>query len=179
MNENGKMIITLNNDNIVIVKIEEYRKKLMKEDIEKHLLKAEDDIKNGRVREAREDFASFNKVQFFRGKLMKKKKIIITIVVILLVFFLVMFRKNLYVIFIKMKSNIVIEFVDSTASRRYYYIDEKNNIIYYVDDFKIENKIYIVKSKISDEKIKIIKEYKDEPSPYKEIYQVPRGNRLV
>lgn len=56
VNENGEMVITLNNDNIVIMKMEEYRKKLMKEDVEKHLLKAEDDIKNGRVREAREVF---------------------------------------------------------------------------------------------------------------------------
>ncbi len=56
VNENGEMVITLDNDNIVIMKMEEYRKKLMKEEIEKHLLKAEDDIKNGRVREAREVF---------------------------------------------------------------------------------------------------------------------------
>ena len=34
----------------------EYREKLLKEDIEKHLLKAEDDIKKGRVRDAREVF---------------------------------------------------------------------------------------------------------------------------
>lgn len=56
VNENCEMVITLNNDNIVIMKMEEYRKKLMKEDVEKHLLKAEDDIKNGRVREARDVF---------------------------------------------------------------------------------------------------------------------------
>lgn len=56
VNENGEMVITLNNGNIVIMKMDEYRKKLMKEDIEKHLLKAEDDIKNGRAREAREVF---------------------------------------------------------------------------------------------------------------------------
>lgn len=56
VNENGEMVITLNNDNIVIMKMEEYKRRLMKEEIEKHLLKAEDDIKNGRVREAREVF---------------------------------------------------------------------------------------------------------------------------
>lgn len=56
VNENGEMVITLNNDNIFIMKMEEYIKKMMKEDIEKHLLKAEYDIKNGRVREAREVF---------------------------------------------------------------------------------------------------------------------------
>lgn len=56
VNENGEMVITLKNNNIVIMKMEEYRKKIMKEDIEKHLLKAEDDIRNGRVRDAREVF---------------------------------------------------------------------------------------------------------------------------
>ena len=54
--KNGEMVITIDNNNIVIMNMEEYRKKLMKEDIEKHLLKAEDDIKNGRVRNARDVF---------------------------------------------------------------------------------------------------------------------------
>lgn len=56
INENGEMVITMKNDSIVIMKMEEYRKKSMKEQIEKHLLKAENDIKNGRVREARDVF---------------------------------------------------------------------------------------------------------------------------
>ena len=54
--KNGEMVITIDNNNIVIMKMEEYRKKIMKEDIEKHLLKAEDDIRNGRVRNARDVF---------------------------------------------------------------------------------------------------------------------------
>lgn len=56
VNQNGEMIITMNNNDIVIMKMEEYIEKLLKEDIEKHLLKAEDDIKKGRVRDAREVF---------------------------------------------------------------------------------------------------------------------------
>lgn len=56
VNKNGEMVITMNNNNIVIMKMEEYREKLLKEDIEEHLLKAEDDIENGRVRDAREVF---------------------------------------------------------------------------------------------------------------------------
>lgn len=56
VNQNGEMVITLSNDNIIMMKMEEYRKKLMKEDIERHLLKAEDDIENGRVRDARDVF---------------------------------------------------------------------------------------------------------------------------
>lgn len=54
--ENGERVITMKNNNIVIMKIEEYREKILKKDIEKHLLKAEDDIRNGRVRDAREVF---------------------------------------------------------------------------------------------------------------------------
>lgn len=38
-----------------ITDINEYEK-LLKEDIEKHLLKSEDDIRNGRVRDAKEVF---------------------------------------------------------------------------------------------------------------------------
>ena len=56
VNQNGEMVITMNDNDIVIMKMEEYREKILKEDIEKHLLKAEDDIKNGRVRDAREVF---------------------------------------------------------------------------------------------------------------------------
>ena len=56
VNKNGEMVITMNNNNIVIMKMEEYREKILKEDIEEHLLKAEDDIKNGRVKDAREVF---------------------------------------------------------------------------------------------------------------------------
>lgn len=57
INKYGDIVISKNNkNNIIIMSIEEYKKKLMKEDIEKHLLKAEDDIRNGRVRDAREVF---------------------------------------------------------------------------------------------------------------------------
>ena len=54
--KNGEMVITIKDNNIVIMNMEEYRKKLMKEDIENHLLKAEDDIRNGKVRNARDVF---------------------------------------------------------------------------------------------------------------------------
>ena len=56
VNQNGEMVITMNNNNIVMMKMEEYREKLLKKDLEEHLLKAEEDIKNGRVRDAREVF---------------------------------------------------------------------------------------------------------------------------
>ena len=56
VNKNGEMVIAMNNNDIVIMKMEEYREKILKEDIEEHLLKAEDDIRNGRVRDARKVF---------------------------------------------------------------------------------------------------------------------------
>lgn len=56
VNQNGEMVITMNNNDIVIMKMEEYREKLLRLEIEKHLLKAEDDIRNDRVRDAREVF---------------------------------------------------------------------------------------------------------------------------
>jgi len=54
VNQNGEMLITMNDNDIVIMKMEEYREKV--ETIEKHLIKAEEDIKEGKVREAREVF---------------------------------------------------------------------------------------------------------------------------
>ena len=56
VNQNGEMVIAMNNNDIVIMKMEEYREKVLKEDIEEHLLKAEEDIRNGRVKDAREVF---------------------------------------------------------------------------------------------------------------------------
>ena len=56
VDQNGEMVITIDNNDIVIMKMEEYIEKITKEDIEKHLLKAEEDIKNGRVKDAREVF---------------------------------------------------------------------------------------------------------------------------
>ena len=57
--KNGEMVIMMNNNDIVIMKMEEYREKILKKDIEEHLLKAEDDIKNGRVKDAREVFKNW------------------------------------------------------------------------------------------------------------------------
>ena len=62
VNKNGEMVITMDNNNIVIMKMEEYREKILKEEIEEHLLKAEDDIRNGRVKDAREVFKEWKKI---------------------------------------------------------------------------------------------------------------------
>lgn len=53
----GEIVVTKNDENdLVFMSMEEYKKQLLEKDIEEHLLKAEDDIKNGRVRDAREVF---------------------------------------------------------------------------------------------------------------------------
>ena len=44
INQNGEMVISKDNNNIIIMNMEEYRNKALEKDIEKHLLKAEDDI---------------------------------------------------------------------------------------------------------------------------------------
>lgn len=54
--ENGEMVITVEDNKIVFMNMKEYREKIMKKDIENHLLRAEDDIRNGRVRNARDVF---------------------------------------------------------------------------------------------------------------------------
>jgi translation elongation factor P/translation initiation factor 5A len=56
INKNGEMVISKDDNNIIIMNMEEYNKKLLEKDIRKHLLKAEDDIRNGRVKEARNIF---------------------------------------------------------------------------------------------------------------------------
>lgn len=54
VNQYGEIVISKNNKNdVVIMSMEEYRKKLLDKDIKKHLIKAEDDIKNGRVQDAK------------------------------------------------------------------------------------------------------------------------------
>ena len=58
---NGEMVVSKNSrNNIVIMSMEEYKKKLMKDKIEKNLLKAEEDIENGRVRDAEDVFKEWN-----------------------------------------------------------------------------------------------------------------------
>ena len=59
IDQNGEMVISKNKDKIIIMDMEEYRKKILNKSIQKHLLKAEDDIKNGRVKDARKVFGEW------------------------------------------------------------------------------------------------------------------------
>lgn len=57
INQNGEMVIGKNNrNNVIVMSIAEYRKKLLDEEIEKKLLKSEEDYKQGRVRKAEDVF---------------------------------------------------------------------------------------------------------------------------
>ena len=56
INQNGEMVITKENNNLIVMNMEEYRKRMLQKDIEKHLLKAEEDIEKGRTKPAREVF---------------------------------------------------------------------------------------------------------------------------
>ena len=57
INQNGEMVIGKNNrNNVIVMSMAEYRKKLLDEEIEKKLLKSEEDYKQGRVRKAEDVF---------------------------------------------------------------------------------------------------------------------------
>ncbi|MBQ9297657.1 MAG: type II toxin-antitoxin system Phd/YefM family antitoxin [Clostridia bacterium] len=54
INQNGELVVSKNSkNNVIVMSMEEYRKKILKKEIEEHLLKAEEDIKNGRIKDAR------------------------------------------------------------------------------------------------------------------------------
>ncbi len=56
INQNGEMVIGKFDNNVFVMSIKEYKEKLQNKEIGKHLLRAEDDIENGRYRNAREVF---------------------------------------------------------------------------------------------------------------------------
>ena len=61
VNQNGEMVVSKNSRNdIVVMSMEEYKKKLMKDKTERNLLEAEDDIENGRIRDAKDVFEEWN-----------------------------------------------------------------------------------------------------------------------
>ena len=57
----GKVFFTKNNkNNVILMSMEEYKKSLIKDKIKNNLIKAEEDIKLGRVRDAEEVFKEWN-----------------------------------------------------------------------------------------------------------------------
>lgn len=61
VNLNGDVVVTKNNkNNVILMSMEEYKKSLIKDKIKNNLIKAEEDIKLGRVRDAEEVFKEWN-----------------------------------------------------------------------------------------------------------------------
>lgn len=61
VNLNGEVVVTKNNkNNVILMSMEEYKKSLIKDKIKNNLIKAEEDIKLGRVRNAEEVFKEWN-----------------------------------------------------------------------------------------------------------------------
>ena len=61
VNLNGEVVVTNNNTNtVILMSMEEYKKSLIKDKIKNNLIKAEEDIKLGRVRDAEEVFKEWN-----------------------------------------------------------------------------------------------------------------------
>lgn len=61
VNLNGEVVVTKNNkNNVILMSMEEYKKSLIRDKIKNNLIKAEEDIKLGRVRDAEEVFKEWN-----------------------------------------------------------------------------------------------------------------------
>ena len=61
VNLNGEVVVTKNNkNNVILMSMDEYKKSLIKNKIKNNLIKAEEDIKLGRVRDAEEVFKEWN-----------------------------------------------------------------------------------------------------------------------
>ena len=66
INLNGEMVVSKNSkNNVILMSMEEYKKKLLKEKIEKKLLKAEEQIKNGKTVKADEVFKELEEIYEF------------------------------------------------------------------------------------------------------------------
>ena len=57
VNQYGEVVVSKNGkNNVVVMSMEEYKKKLLDEEIERKILKAEEEYKNGKVRKAEDVF---------------------------------------------------------------------------------------------------------------------------
>lgn len=66
ISQNGEMIVTKNNrNNVIIMSIEEYKSKLLEDEIEKKLLKAEKQIESGKTVKATEVFKELEEIYGF------------------------------------------------------------------------------------------------------------------
>ena len=57
VNQYGEIVVSKNSkNNVVVMSMEEYKKKMLNEEIEKEILESEEDYNNGRVRKAEDVF---------------------------------------------------------------------------------------------------------------------------
>lgn len=57
VNQYGEIVVRKNNkNNVVVMSMEEYKRKMLDEEIERKILKSEEDYNNGRVKEAEDVF---------------------------------------------------------------------------------------------------------------------------
>ena len=57
VNQYGEIVVSKNSkNNVVVMSMEEYKKKMLDEEIERKILKSEKDYNNGRVRKAEDVF---------------------------------------------------------------------------------------------------------------------------
>ncbi len=61
VNQYGEIVVSKNSkNNVVVMSMEEYKKKMLNEEIEKEILESEEDYNNGRVRKAEDVFKEWN-----------------------------------------------------------------------------------------------------------------------
>ncbi len=57
VNQYGEIVVSKNNkNNVVVMSMEEYKEKMLDKEIERKILKSEEDYNNGRIRKAKDVF---------------------------------------------------------------------------------------------------------------------------
>ncbi len=66
ISQNGEMVVTKNNkNNVIVMSIEEYKNKLLEDEVERKLLKAEEQIESGKTVKATEVFKELEDIYGF------------------------------------------------------------------------------------------------------------------
>lgn len=66
ISQNGEMVVTKNNrNNVIVMSIEEYKNKLLEDEVERKLLKAEEQIESGKTVKATEIFKELEEIYGF------------------------------------------------------------------------------------------------------------------
>ena len=66
ISQNGEMVVTKNNrNNVIVMSIEEYKNKLEEDEVERKLLKAEEQIESGKTVKATEVFKELEEIYGF------------------------------------------------------------------------------------------------------------------